>query len=82
MWPVSDKLLLKSKDAAALLDISRTLLYQLTVTGEIGPKPYKLGRCSLWDPLELKAWVASGCPAREQWLRMRAAEKKDEENRN
>jgi len=81
-----DKLLLKSKDAAAMLDISRTLLYQLTVTGEIGPRPYKLGRCSLWDPQELKAWVASGCPSREAWLRMRAvqnaSEKKEEENRN
>jgi len=67
-----DKLLLKSEDAAEVLGISRTHLYQLTATGEIGPRPIKLGKCSLWNSLELREWVSSGCPNREQWLRMRA----------
>jgi predicted DNA-binding transcriptional regulator AlpA len=85
-----DKLLLKSEDAAEVLGISRTHLYQLTATGEIGPRPLKLGKCSLWNALELKAWVACGCPVRQEWERILAEQKergssdgeKDEENRN
>lgn len=61
------RLLLKSEDAAEVLGISRTHLYQLATTGEIGPKPIKLGKCALWNYLELRAWVAVGCPGREVW---------------
>lgn len=67
-----DKLLLKSDDAAEMLGISRTHLYQLSSAGEIGPRPIKLGKCSVWSYLELHAWVAAGCPRREEWERMRA----------
>lgn len=70
-----DKLLLKSEDAAEMLGISRTHLYQLSSTGEIGPRPLKLGKCSVWSYLELRAWVAAGCPRREEWERMRAGQK-------
>jgi len=70
-----DKLLLKSEDAAETLGISRTHLYQLSSTGEIGPRPIKLGKCSVWSYLELHAWVAAGCPRREEWERMRAGQK-------
>lgn len=65
-----DKLLLKSEDAAETLGISRTHLYHLSSTGEIGPRPIKLGKCSVWSYLELHAWVAAGCPRREEWERM------------
>jgi len=66
-----DKLLLKSEDAAEMLGISRTHLYQLSSAGEIGPRPIKLGKCSVWSYLELHAWVAAGCPRREEWERIR-----------
>ena len=69
-----DKLLLKSEDAAEVLGISRTHLYQLSSAGAIGPRPLKLGKCSLWNALELRDWVRAGCPPREAWLRMRAGQ--------
>jgi len=70
------KLLLKSDEAADQLGISRTHLYQLNASGELGPMPIKLGKCSLWSAKELDAWVDHRCPPREQWVQMMEEEKK------
>jgi predicted DNA-binding transcriptional regulator AlpA len=85
-----DRLLLKSEDAADVLGISRTHLYQLNSTGVIGPRPIKLGKCSVWSYPELREWVIWGCPRREEWERIRAecnrhgqsGGEKDADNRN
>ena len=85
-----DKLLLKSEDTAGVLGISRTHLYLLNSTGELGPRPIKLGKCSVWSYPELRDWVTAGCPRREEWERNRAKRsenrsrdsEKDQENRN
>ena len=63
-----DKLLIKTDEAAEYLSIGRTLLYRLSQEGVIGPRPIKLGHCSLWSYDELKRWVLRGCPGRKEWL--------------
>ena len=73
-----ESLLLSAEDAAALLGIGRTLLYSMHSSGRLGPLPVKLGRRALWNRREIVAWVAAGCPAREQWLRMNATKKAEE----
>ncbi|MBW2605332.1 MAG: helix-turn-helix domain-containing protein [Deltaproteobacteria bacterium] len=64
-----DKLLLKTDEAAKFLSIGRTLLYRLSQEGQIGPRPIKLGDCTLWSYDELKRWVESGCPGRTEWIK-------------
>ena len=55
--------------AAKILGISRTLLYQMNSSGRLGPMPIKLSsRCTRWSVNELVQWVDAGCPARRQWL--------------
>jgi predicted DNA-binding transcriptional regulator AlpA len=61
-----EKFLLCDKEAAALLGIGRTLLWGLHNSGRL-PLPVKLGRRTLWNFEELKAWTAAGCPARQKW---------------
>jgi predicted DNA-binding transcriptional regulator AlpA len=66
-----EKLLLKSDEAAQYLSIGRTLLYRLESEGQIGPRPIKLGNCTLWSYMELQRWVRAGCPSREEWIAAR-----------
>ncbi len=63
-------LLLDAKAVAAVLSISRSMLYQISNTGELGPMFIKLGTRSLWRYDELSAWVRAGCPPRGVWLTM------------
>lgn len=62
-----DVLLLSVENTAKLLGISRRLFYGLHSTGKLGPLPVKLGKRSLWRRAEIEAWVAAGCPTRDQW---------------
>lgn len=66
----SEKLLISAGEAAALLDLSRTALYSGLSTGAI-PPGVRIGGRRLWDPAELRAWVAAGCPRIEAWRAMR-----------
>lgn len=61
-------LLLSAEEAARLLGIARSHLYQLHSSGRLGPLPVKLGKRSLWNRKELEAWTDAGCPVREKWL--------------
>ena len=63
-------LLLDAKSVAMLLSSSRSMLYQISNTGELGPMFIKLGTRSLWRYDELAAWVRAGCPRRELWVKM------------
>jgi len=70
--PETEKVLIDAAGAAKMLDISRTLLYQLISNGRLGPRPIRLGpRCTRFVVEELKRWAKSGCPSREQWLQMK-----------
>ncbi|MBL7188163.1 MAG: helix-turn-helix domain-containing protein [Phycisphaerae bacterium] len=60
-------LLLSFADAAALLGISRALLYQMHSDGRLGPMIHKLGRRSLINRKELECWVADGMKPRNVW---------------
>ena len=35
--------------------------------GGLIPRPVRIGRSTLWSVDELRAWVAAGCPRREEW---------------
>ncbi|HPC95485.1 MAG TPA: hypothetical protein PLU87_11115 [Sedimentisphaerales bacterium] len=53
-----------------MLSISRSMLYQISNTGELGPMSLKLGTRRLWRYDELAAWVRADCPPRGVWLTM------------
>ena len=63
-------LLLDAKAVATILSVSRSTLYRMSNTGQLGPMPITLGRRKLWRHEEILAWVRAGCPRRELWLRM------------
>lgn len=63
-------LLLNGKAVASVLSVSRTMVYQLHNTGQLGPMPIRFGRRILWRYEELAAWVRAGCPRRELWVKM------------
>lgn len=63
-------LLLDVKAVGTLLSVSRSTIYQMNNTGQLGPMPVALGCRKLWRYEELAAWVRAGCPARELWVKM------------
>ena len=65
--PPEDRgLLINSREAAKLLQVSDRTLWKMQSTGQ-SPKPIRIGRGVRWSLEELKAWVRSGCPPREKW---------------
>lgn len=66
----STPLLLDAKAVATALSVSRTTIYLMSNTGELGPMPIALGRRKLWRSEELTAWVRAGCPPRGRWVKM------------
>jgi excisionase family DNA binding protein len=63
---LSNPLLLTARQAAALCGTSLRTWRTWDAAGKI-PRPVRIGRRVLWRSEELKAWVAAGCPRREQW---------------
>lgn len=55
---------------AKLLDMSRSHLYEVYDSGEIGPVAHKVGGKRLISMEELAAWCRHGMPSRGQWLPM------------
>ena len=68
---IDKPLLLSFADAAALLSVSRALLYSMWSDGRLGPMVHKIGRRSLIRRDELQAWVSANMPARIAWEKMR-----------
>lgn len=69
---VDDKpLLLSAATAAALVGKSVRTWRTWHAAGLI-PAPIRIGRSLLWRPDELHAWVAAGCPPRDEWEQIRA----------
>lgn len=63
-------LLVTAKQAAAMCGKSlRT--WRTWDSGGLIPQPVRIGRSTLWCLAELRAWVAAGCPRREEWEAMK-----------
>jgi predicted DNA-binding transcriptional regulator AlpA len=59
-------LLLSAPDAARVLALSRSALYDGVSSGRIVP-PVRIGGRVLWRAAELEAWVSAGCPPVAKW---------------
>jgi predicted DNA-binding transcriptional regulator AlpA len=65
----SERLALSPKDAAAHLGISRAQFWKLHASGRL-PLPIRLGaKKPMWVLAELRDWLATGAPPRDQWER-------------
>lgn len=64
--------LLNGVELAALLGVSKSKLYLMHRSGELGPPQVdKLVSVKRWSRFEVQAWVAAGCPPRREWLALR-----------
>lgn len=64
-------LLIDAANAARLLGISLSHLFQLRRSGKFGPTPTRLGRATRFSCPEIQAWVAAGTPGRDRWESIR-----------
>lgn len=65
-----EPLLLSIEDTAKMLSISRPMFYQMISDGRFGLMGIRFGRKRLFSVEELRAWVQSGCPCREKWMKI------------
>lgn len=63
-------LLVTARTAASLCGKSLRTWRTWDAAGWV-PRPIRIGRSTLWRADELQAWVAAGCPRREQWDALR-----------
>ncbi len=70
-----EPLLIPVDETCRLLGVGRSLLYQMSSDGRLGPKPIKaFGNKTLFNLQELRDWINEGnFLSREQWLRLRGA---------
>lgn len=66
----ASSLLLTGAEAAAMLGTTARTWRTWDAMGKI-PMAVRIGRRPFWRPVELRAWVAAGCPDRETWQIMR-----------
>jgi excisionase family DNA binding protein len=59
--PKDAGLLIDTREAAKLLNVSARKLWQMYNSGEM-PAPIRIGRAVRWSYEPLKEWVATGCP--------------------
>jgi hypothetical protein len=57
-----------------LLGRSVASLYRDRAAGRLGVEPIRLGAAVRFRVEEVRAWVAAGCPPREQWRAIKAAQ--------
>lgn len=62
-----EPILISSDQAAAMVGIKLRTWYTWDLLGNI-PKPIHIGRKLFWRRDELHAWIAAGCPKREDWI--------------
>jgi hypothetical protein len=43
-------------------------------SGRFGPRIVRCGRCARVEETELDAWISAGCPTRDLWEALQAAE--------
>jgi excisionase family DNA binding protein len=68
-----EPLLVSPSEAARLLGVSRSLLYQFISDKRFGIVPISFGRKKLYSVQELRAYVQAGCPAMEKWQQAKGA---------
>lgn len=68
---MTEKLLITPPGAARMLSCGRTMLYEMSADGRLGPEPVKFGRKVLYRVRELEDWVTAGCPCRNEWRKQR-----------
>ncbi len=61
-------LLLSVSDVCKLLNVQRTLFYNLISTGAFGCLPVRLGRRRLYKRSDVLRWIELNCPPREKFL--------------
>jgi excisionase family DNA binding protein len=59
--PTDQGLLIDSRQAAKLLNVSPRTLWRMQNDGEM-PQPIRIGRAVRWSLEALKQWIADGCP--------------------
>ncbi len=59
--PGDQGLLIDSRQAAKLLNVSPRTLWRMHNDGEM-PQPIRIGRAVRWSLEALKKWIADGCP--------------------
>jgi predicted DNA-binding transcriptional regulator AlpA len=59
-------LLLSARQAAAACGKSLRTWRTWDAGGRI-PRPVRIGRSTLWRSDELRRWIDTGCPRREEW---------------
>ena len=64
--PENKGLMIDTKAAAKLLNVCEKTLWTMWNTGRM-PAPIRIGRAVRWGYDELRAWVAAGCPPKDQW---------------
>jgi predicted DNA-binding transcriptional regulator AlpA len=63
--PPEDRLL-RVEAVAEKLDVSVRHVWRLEKSGQL-PQPIKLLGSTRWSERELNAWLAAGCPPRDEW---------------
>jgi len=61
------QILLSSREAAKLLNISERTLWGFAKSGRI-LQPIRIGTSVRWNALELRRWADAGCPSHEEWI--------------
>lgn len=51
---------------AKMLNVSVRQVWRLHSLGQL-PRPVRLGACVRWRVNEIRAFVAAGCPSRQEW---------------
>lgn len=68
-------LLLRPRDVARLLGVSRRTIDSWRASGRL-PPAMKLGGCLLWKHADLVSWVEQGCPPVERFIKLRQEKKR------
>lgn len=71
--PTLPALLVDAAGVGAMLSLSRTKIYQMDSSGELGPVALKFGGRRRWRVDEISEWARRNCPCRREWLAMGGA---------
>lgn len=64
--PQLDALAVGAKGVAKLLNSGLRTVRAWDAAGKL-PRPARIGSKVLWSVHELRAWLAAGCPTRDEW---------------
>jgi hypothetical protein len=63
-------LAVRGKGAARLIGVGDRHFRAMDSAGRV-PRGMRLGRAKIWSVQELSAWLAAGCPCRDEWERLK-----------